>query len=360
MESHRKLIYPATPEQELYRKFCEGVLIGERGYIAYTSDNLSPQLVFGSDTYPEAFESLQRNCREVFRDRLKLYFYNQGANNLCFTNNPKKHAHPAIRMWRGDGCAEILATDVITTGAGVVRPHRSYVRSLFERVLYETCDDGTGPDLYPRLVPMVQSKQASSWPHLIQYEQEIGQRPELVSTQYDSTNLIYGDVYGELLQVFARRDEGLFLERYLNHIKTTWQERMGEIIVSVINGYPTTALGRWEKIIEAFGGKVRILDSQSAGIDAFDESPDHTRLIFRANPLINYRKSDLDTCGFASLFTMPCFSDIGFRPRGFLLYAQHMHDYGIWRRPPESTRELVERVEYLLSMIEVDTKAFYK
>ncbi len=352
MTALEKLVYPATTEQELYRVFCEEVPIGEHGYYEYDVEDLSPQLVFGADKYPEYVERLrqEKSSREAFRRQLITRFDNYDGRNICGWYNPRHYANPGIRMWRSTGKEEPLATDIITTGAGIVRPHISEVRTGFAYVFNER--------KYPRQVPTVQSRKARVLQtHLIHYASEICQVPQEITIRYDSTNLLYGDIYGELKQVYARRNDTKFLEVYLKWVQTTWRERLN-VRATIIDGLPTKGLEHLDKLVTALGGKVTPFPGSH--IDDYKISPDGNCLIWKKGDHIVYRIRDLEVTGCCHLAEAPFLSDIGSLPRGFLLYVQHMLDHGMWRKPPETVEELLIRVECLLSITEVDKGAYNK
>lgn len=365
LEQPSRLVYEASRDEELYRSVTANADLDK--YNLYQWEGLlTAELVFGGETDDIDDEEMDLSAKELLefkvareknRKDLDKWINHYGGINLCHDDNPRHEKYPGIRIWKTcDGTQEPLATDLIVTGAGVLRPNKIERRTLFEKVVRTQLDGGIDAATYPVVIPVERGQIASILAtHLVAYEFELGQQVERTSVQqYHSTNRVYGDVYGELEQLWRRRDNKSFLRRYLRDLKATWKQTVGATHVEVIPGYGEKALARLQTLITSLGGrKIK----REVVFPVSDYRKTRTgRLAHRTEKRTSYLISDLELCGFTHLANTEDMqiSDIGGFPRGYVLYLQHLSQFGVWRKPPETIEELVARVELLLSNIEVN------
>lgn len=364
LERPEKLVYEATFDEELFRRVTSNADLDR--YNLYQWDGLlTPELIFGGQSNDiddlvrvSAKEKLALKVARVeTRQNLYSIFLSRGGINLCHQLNPRHQTYPGIRVWRTyDGTREPIATDLLVTGAGVLHPTRVEKRTAYEKAKNKLCGD---PNAYPDIVPVKRSKMSSILAtHIVAYELNLGSEIERVSIQYHSTNRVYGDAYGEIEQLWRRRDDINFLERYLHDLQDTWHNMLNDIPVAVIPGYGEKALARLQQLVSALhGGTItRHLEFPISGY----KKTKNGRLVHDTEKEGNYAISDIELCGFTHFFDdldatfWLEISDIGSLPRGFTLYLQHLLEFGIWHQPPSTIQELRLRVELLLGAIEVD------
>ena len=115
-----------------------------------------------------------------------------------------------------------LAYELLTWGVGTLRPVKTFEDSGLVRALACLDADNTRPH------PKISSASMQVSGYIMYHDDQIEEnnpchmvRREL----YESTNLIFADVYGELEQLVRRRNEHSFLEKYLRDLRSAMRFR---------------------------------------------------------------------------------------------------------------------------------------
>lgn len=192
---NKKFVYPASKKHEIFRHITrESPLKG-------SSYNINFELV------PD----------EICRWKSLDLFGRKGGINLCHDGISCIGEHPGGPRLSYHGWGPLsevgpVAFEPISYGVGVFREWVTRQRGAFAAVM----GDGA--------IPKIVSKFGNSRLVLVKLgeltEEDKEGRPWMVErTIYESTNYIYGDSYGELEQIFNKRNNKQFLDTYISNLK---------------------------------------------------------------------------------------------------------------------------------------------
>jgi len=151
----------------------------------------------------------EKACAETLtKAQLNKFFFGEGAGlNLCsprIVSRGIKYA--GNRMHKGFNGYYPVASERIIYGIGLFRNARTE-QSLYQALL------GIPPE------PLIDS---SSVERVVYYERRKADPERLTFKEhnwYESTNIILADEYGELEQLFKRKNETLLMDRYLEDLQ---------------------------------------------------------------------------------------------------------------------------------------------
>lgn len=198
----KKFVYPEHKSHAAYREITRENDLPSKGSVYYIPQNVKPEVAF-----PQGIPNFVKTQNQI--DHM---FMNEAGINLCYyyIEGVMKILSGGFRLSRH--CHDRsgpVAHEPISWGIGVFRPVRTE-QSAYQSML------GFKP------FPKISSKATK----VLKYQlldsgaKKDPQRPWLqTKTLYETTNIILADSYGELEQLFRRRNDSQFLRNYLRDLQ---------------------------------------------------------------------------------------------------------------------------------------------